>query len=110
MWGSYAAAIARWEAATRPSPRPTDDAGRLSPLFVEWMQGLAPGWVTATPDLGRPAQLAALGNGVVPQQAARALQILSPPRPVCTQAIDRRLHALAETVADRFHKVTGGVA
>lgn len=62
MWGPYAAAIARWETVTRPAPRPTDDAGRLSPLFVEWMQGLAPGWVTATPGLGRPAQLAALGN------------------------------------------------
>ncbi|MFE1174230.1 DNA cytosine methyltransferase [Streptomyces sp. NPDC058773] len=110
MWGPYAAAIARWETATRPAPRPTDDAGRLSPLFVEWMQGLAPGWVTATPGLGRPAQLVALGNGVVPQQAARALQILSPPRPVCTQAADRRHHALAETVADRFRGVTGGVA
>ncbi|MGW1374700.1 hypothetical protein ACWD6P_10580 [Streptomyces sp. NPDC002446] len=50
---------------------------------MEWMQGLDPGWVTATPGLGRPAQLAALGNGVVPQQAARALQILAPPRPLC---------------------------
>lgn len=43
--------------------------------------GPCPGWVTATPGLGRPAQLAALGNGVVPQQAACALQILAPPRP-----------------------------
>ncbi|MFE7312874.1 DNA cytosine methyltransferase [Streptomyces sp. NPDC057555] len=83
VWGPYGAAIARWEKITRPAPRPTDDAGRLSPLFVEWMQGLDPGWVTATPGLGRPAQLAALGNGVVPQQAARALQILAPPRPLC---------------------------
>lgn len=82
-WGPYAAAIARWEGVTRPAPRPTDEAGRLSPLFVEWMQGLAPGWVTATPGLGRPAQLSALGNGVVPQQAARALEILAPPLPVC---------------------------
>ncbi|WP_449485250.1 hypothetical protein [Streptomyces avidinii] len=51
----------------------------MSPLFVEWMQGLAPGWVTATPSLGRPAQLSALGNGVVPQQAAAALGVLAPP-------------------------------
>ncbi|MFE5908701.1 DNA cytosine methyltransferase [Streptomyces wedmorensis] len=51
-WGPYAGAIARWERATRPAPRPTDDAGRLSPLFVEWMQGLAQGWVTDTPGLG----------------------------------------------------------
>ncbi|MGY5058719.1 DNA cytosine methyltransferase [Streptomyces sp. 900105755] len=83
IWGPYAAAITRWERATRPAPRPTDDAGRLSPRFVEWMQGLAPGWVTGTPGLGRPAQLTALGNGVVPQQAARALHILAPPRTVC---------------------------
>ncbi|MFF4605976.1 DNA cytosine methyltransferase [Streptomyces sp. NPDC001339] len=83
VWGPYGAAIARWEKITRPAPRPTDDAGRLSPLFVEWMQGLDHGWVTATPGLGRPAQLAALSNGVVPQQAARALQILAPPRPPC---------------------------
>ncbi|GGU68499.1 hypothetical protein GCM10010211_37320 [Streptomyces albospinus] len=36
-----------------PRTAATDDAGRLSPLFVEWMQGLDPGWVTATPGLGR---------------------------------------------------------
>ncbi|MFK0107248.1 DNA cytosine methyltransferase [Streptomyces sp. NPDC091217] len=83
IWGPYSAAITRWEHATRPAPRPTDDAGRLSPRFVEWMQGLPPGWVTGTPGLGRPAQLTALGNGVVPQQAARALRILAPPRTVC---------------------------
>ncbi|MFJ9419986.1 DNA cytosine methyltransferase [Streptomyces sp. NPDC101227] len=82
-WGAYAASIARWENLTRPAPPPTDGAGRLSPLFVEWMQGLDPGWVTATPGLGRSAQMAALGNGVVPQQAARALQILAPPLGAC---------------------------
>ncbi|WP_257002221.1 DNA cytosine methyltransferase [Streptomyces sp. WZ.A104] len=88
-WGPYAAAVARWERATRTAPRPTDDAGRLSPLFVEWMQGLEPGWVTATPGLGRPAQLSALGNGVVPQQAARALEILAPPVAVCSHRRSR---------------------
>ncbi|MEV7121209.1 hypothetical protein [Kitasatospora griseola] len=50
---------------------------------MEWMQGLDPGWVTATPGLGRPAQLTALGNGVVPQQAARALELLAPPLSRC---------------------------
>lgn len=64
-------------------PEPTDAAGRLRADFVEWMQGLDDGWVTATPGLGRPAQLTALGNGVVPQQAARALQLLAPPFPRC---------------------------
>lgn len=89
IWGPYATAITRWERATRPAPRPTDDAGRLSPRFVEWMQGLPPGWVTGTPGLGRPAQLTALGNGVVPQQAARALRILTPPRTVCRHRAPR---------------------
>ncbi|MFD4337883.1 DNA cytosine methyltransferase [Streptomyces anulatus] len=82
-WGPYAAAITRWESLTRPAPEPTDAAGRLRPEFVEWMQGLDPGWVTATPGLGRPAQLTALGNGVVPQQAFQALQLLMPSFPRC---------------------------
>ncbi|MGW4290415.1 DNA cytosine methyltransferase [Streptomyces sp. NPDC004673] len=82
-WGPYAAAITRWEKLTRPAPEPTDAAGRLRPDFVEWMQGLDAGWVTATPGLGRPAQLTALGNGVIPQQAAKALQLLAPPFPCC---------------------------
>jgi DNA (cytosine-5)-methyltransferase 1 len=47
------------------------------------MQGLPPGWVTATPGLRRPAQLAALGNGVVPQQAQHAMELLAPPFPRC---------------------------
>lgn len=82
-WGAYAGAVARWERLTRPAPAPTDAAGRLSAAFVEWMQGLDAGWVTATPGLGRPAQLTALGNGVVPQQAARAVRLLEPPFPGC---------------------------
>ncbi|MFG2094634.1 DNA cytosine methyltransferase [Streptomyces sp. NPDC048612] len=82
-WGAYAAAIARWETLTRPAPEPTDAGGRLRADFVEWMQGLDDGWVTATPGLGRPAQLTALGNGVVPQQASRAVQLLAPPFPRC---------------------------
>jgi DNA (cytosine-5)-methyltransferase 1 len=49
---------------------------RLSPAFVEWMQGLPNGWVTDVPGLSRNAQLKALGNGVVPQQAAMALRLL----------------------------------
>ncbi|MCM1967976.1 DNA cytosine methyltransferase [Streptomyces sp. G1] len=82
-WGPYSTAIARWETLTRPAPLPTDGAGRLSPHFVEWMQGLEPGWVTSTPGLGRPAQLSTLGNGVVPQQAAHALTMLAPPFGTC---------------------------
>ncbi|MEU5838709.1 DNA cytosine methyltransferase [Streptomyces diacarni] len=82
-WGRYSDAIARWESLTRPAPPPTDTAGRLSPRFVEWMQGLEDGWVTATPGLGRPAQLTALGNGVVPHQALRAVRLLTPPATIC---------------------------
>ena len=39
--------------------------------------GLPDGWVTDVPDLSRVAQLKALGNGVVPQQAAYALQAIA---------------------------------
>ena len=38
--------------------------------------GLPAGWVTDTPGLSRSKQLQALGNGVVPQQAAYALEAL----------------------------------
>lgn len=48
---------------------------RLSPRFVEWLMGLPDGWVTDT-DTTRNEQLKALGNGVVPQQAAAALRHL----------------------------------
>ena len=76
-WGRYAAAVHRWATVLgRPAPAPTDDRGRLAPVFVEWLMGLPPGWVTDTPGLPRSAQLKALGNGVVPQQAAAALRHL----------------------------------
>lgn len=79
-WGEYQLTIARWEARLgRRVPRPTEPTGRdssprLSPAFVEWMMGLPEGWVTAVPGVNRSAQLKALGNGVVPQQAAAALR------------------------------------
>ena len=60
----------------RRAPAPTEltvrGKHRLSPLFVEWMMGLPAGWVTSI-DISRNDQLKALGNGVVPQQAAAAL-------------------------------------
>lgn len=40
------------------------------------MMGLPTGWVTDTPGLSRSQQLKCLGNGVVPQQAAHALEQL----------------------------------
>ncbi|ARX85654.1 DNA methyltransferase [Streptomyces alboflavus] len=40
------------------------------------MLGLPDGHVTGVPGLSRAAQLKALGNGVVPQQAAAGLRLL----------------------------------
>lgn len=83
-FGTYAPAIARWEKVTgRAAPPPTNPPRRaggkpqLSARFVEWMMGLPDGHVTG-PDLGlsRELQLRALGNGVVPQQAALAVHTL----------------------------------
>jgi hypothetical protein len=74
-FGQYAIAVARWEQVLgRPAPDPTHN-GRLSPGFVEWMMGLPPDHVTEV-GLSFAAQLKALGNGVVPQQAAHALYLL----------------------------------
>jgi DNA (cytosine-5)-methyltransferase 1 len=80
-FGQYAPAIARWEDITRPAPSPTEPTGkgnahRLSPRFVEWMQGLPDGWVTDVPGVSRNDMLKALGNGVVPQQCAAAVRHL----------------------------------
>lgn len=81
-WGRYAPAIARWERITgRPAPAPAilnEVPGlRPAPAFVEWLMGLPEGWVTS-PALGltHAQQLTALGNGVLPRQAARALGVL----------------------------------
>lgn len=83
-WGQYGPAIGRWERVLgRPAPNPVGDRGRLSPRFVEWMMGLPEGHVCDVPapegmsEAGlRNARLKALGNGVVPQQAAYALRLL----------------------------------
>ena len=82
-WGPYQPAVVRWEELIgREAPGPTRPDGRngshrLSPEFVEWMMGLADGHVT-DPAIGisRNEQLKALGNGVVPQQAALAVSLL----------------------------------
>lgn len=78
-WGSYEAAVRRWEALTRPAPAPTRPDGkngrdRLSPLLPEWMMGYPAGWVTDI--LARDPAIKACGNGVVPQQAYAALEQL----------------------------------
>jgi hypothetical protein len=82
-WGKYEPAIRRWESVLgRSAPAPTNPDGkegahRLAAEFVEWMMGLPEGWV-CDPEIGlkRNDQLKALGNGVVPQQAEMALQLL----------------------------------
>jgi len=86
IWGRYSAAISRWEAILgRPAPAATQPGSSgspvLAPPFVEWLMGLSAGWVT-DPQIGlaRTAALRILGNGVVPHQAALALQLLLCPR------------------------------
>lgn len=79
-WGPYTPAIRRWELTCGiAAPHPTEPGARgrprLSPLFVEWLMGLDPGWVTAV-EIPRAAQLRALGNGVVPQQAEFAVRLM----------------------------------
>jgi len=82
-WGKFESAIRRWEAMIdRPAPAPTlpdgrDGAHRLSPWLCEWMMGLPEGWI-CDPEIGltRNQMLKAAGNGVVPQQAYLALEIL----------------------------------
>jgi hypothetical protein len=73
--------VKRWEETINlPAPAPTkpdgkDGAQRLSSEFTEWMMGLQPGWVTGH-GLSRRDELKACGNGVVPQQAELALEIM----------------------------------
>ncbi|UXE05033.1 DNA methyltransferase [Gordonia phage Lton] len=81
-WGPYEAAVRRTEHAWgRPAPEPTEPNKqgnpRLNAAFAEWMMGLPDGHVTAVPGLSRAEQLKAIGNGVCPPQAYRALTILN---------------------------------
>ena len=87
-FGEYGPAIDRHERAfarTAPSPTEPGRGGnpRLAARFVEWMMCLPDGWVTdptiwegMTDTAARNAQLHALGNGVVPPQAAASLRRL----------------------------------
>lgn len=75
-FGPYSDAIERWERILgRSAPTPIDENDRLTAEFVEWMMGLPNGHVTGI-GLSWSAQLKALGNGVVPQQAALALRLI----------------------------------
>lgn len=87
-WERWRRSRARRFASTKPvglrgSVRQwtTPPPARLSPRFVEWMMCLPDGWVTDPaiwagwrPSTARQAQLKALGNGVVPPQAAAAIR------------------------------------
>lgn len=78
-FGYYGPAVERWaDVIGRACPEPTKPGktgDRLSPRFVEWLMGLPEGWVTDL--VGNNDALRALGNGVVPQQLAYALRLLS---------------------------------
>jgi DNA (cytosine-5)-methyltransferase 1 len=65
----------RREMHLQSAPSTLDELGRLNPPFVEYMMGLPVGWVTDC-NLSRSQQLKMLGNGVVPQQAEYALELL----------------------------------
>jgi DNA (cytosine-5)-methyltransferase 1 len=80
QWGRWAAAVIAHETTfgTRaPTPTRIGVRGgpRLGPAFVEWMMDVPTGWVTGVP-IGPDAQIKALGNGVVPAQAAHALRAM----------------------------------
>lgn len=78
QWGRYADAVTRWEALLRPAPAPTTTTKRgahvLNPEFSQWMMGWPDGWVTDVPGMKHTWQHHAIGNGVVPQQAAAAIR------------------------------------
>jgi DNA (cytosine-5)-methyltransferase 1 len=65
----------RCEMHMQEPPNALDQEGKLNAYFVEYMMGLPKGWVTET-GLSRAQQLKMLGNGVVPQQAELALELL----------------------------------
>lgn len=91
-YGDYAAGILTWTLLRQEPPPPLlidyvakqttmhprfpDIRTGTNPEFIEWMMGLPAGWVTAVPGLTRTQQVKALGNGVVPQQAGHALQLM----------------------------------
>lgn len=79
-WAEYAPAVELWEHLTRPAPSPVEEGRngrpRLAARFPEWMMGLPEGHVTDVPGLTRTDALKALGNGVVPQQAAYGIETI----------------------------------
>jgi DNA (cytosine-5)-methyltransferase 1 len=83
QWGRYGSAIARWQRITgRQAPAPAllnqTEGPRPAPAFVEWLMGLPQGWVTDPQhsELTNSQQITVLGNGVLPLQAATAIDSL----------------------------------
>ena len=66
----------RREMHLQSAPNALDQNGKLNAEFVEYMMGLPVGWITNT-GLSRAQQLKILGNGVVPQQAEYAIELLT---------------------------------
>lgn len=80
--GMYTPAIQHWEQQLgRPAPEALTIHGyydaRLTPKFAEWMMGLPEGWITDVEGVSDRQAKAMCGNGVVPQQAAAALQTIA---------------------------------
>ena len=95
-WGRYADAITRWEHITgrlAPAPALLNDADgpRPAPAFVEWLMGLPAAWVTDASELTQNQQITALGNGVLPLQAVRALRLLLLPSRVGSALLSGRV-------------------
>ena len=70
-------------------PGPLRGTPRLNVRFVEWMMCLPDGWVIDIPGISRRQQLTMLGNGVVPPQAAAALEDML----TCIPEEERELHS-----------------
>lgn len=73
-WGKYEPAIQRWRTLHDPLVPDVFIPGteRVTAQFCEWLMGLPRGWVSEAA-ITRRQQVEALGNGVVPAQAAAAL-------------------------------------
>lgn len=98
-FGKHAAAVARWESiagAVAPDPIKVNRSGgrSLNPPFAEWMMGWPAGHVTDTLNTQHES-LRAIGNGVVPRQAAYAVRTLLPVALAAASQLPRPLEAVS---------------